>query len=207
VLSTEPGSKGPVATRRVFMGPANPAGQGYAWARAISKHCRGAIAANFTFKRGRLDFPADNLVSAEQFRHDAAWAEEFRAYVGSIYTHAVLESNRPVFGARQPDALADIGYLRDAGLGVALMAHGSDVRIPAAGRIVVSHVSNDVREHVRQRTGVELPIMKPLPRTFARPSSALPMMLIRPPALHPSVPPSCGRFMTAGFRLRHSLLS
>jgi glycosyltransferase involved in cell wall biosynthesis len=88
-------------------------------------------AANFTFKRGRLDFPADHLVSAEQFRHDAAWAEEFRAHVRNTYTHAILESNRPVFGARQPDARADIGYLRDAGLGVALVAHGSDVRIPS----------------------------------------------------------------------------
>ncbi len=88
-------------------------------------------AANFTFRRGRLDFPADHLVSAEQFRHDAAWAAEFQAYVRNTYTHAILESNRPVFGARHPDARADIGYLRDAGLRVALMAHGSDVRIPS----------------------------------------------------------------------------
>jgi glycosyltransferase involved in cell wall biosynthesis len=88
-------------------------------------------AANFTFARGRLDFPADHLVSAEQFRHDAAWAKEFRAFVRNTYTHAILESNRPVFGARRPDARADIDYLRDAGLGVALIAHGSDVRIPS----------------------------------------------------------------------------
>jgi glycosyltransferase involved in cell wall biosynthesis len=88
-------------------------------------------ATNFTFKRGRLDFPADHLVSVEQFRHDAAWAKQFRAHVRNTYTHAILESNRPIFGARQPDARADIGYLRDAGLGVALIAHGSDVRIPS----------------------------------------------------------------------------
>ena len=131
MLSAEPGAKAPVASRRVFIGPANSAGQGHAWARAISRHCPDVTAANFTFKRGRLDFPADYLVSAEQFRHDAAWAEEFRAHVTNTYTHAILESNRPVFGARQPDARADIGYLRDAGLGVALMAHGSDVRIPS----------------------------------------------------------------------------
>jgi glycosyltransferase involved in cell wall biosynthesis len=131
VLSAEPGAKAPVASRRVFIGPANSAGQGYAWARAISRHCPDATAANFTFQRGRLDFPADHLVSAEQFRHDAAWAEEFRAHVANTYTHAILESNRPVFGARQRDARADIGYLGDAGLGVALMAHGSDVRIPS----------------------------------------------------------------------------
>jgi glycogen(starch) synthase len=132
VLSAEPGAKAPVASRRVFIGPANSAGQGYAWARAISRHCADVTAANFTFQRGRLDFPADHLVSAEQFRHDAAWAEEFRAHVANTYTHAILESNRPVFGARQRDARADIGYLRDAGLAVALVAHGSDVRIPSA---------------------------------------------------------------------------
>ncbi len=131
MLSAEPGAKAPVASKRVFIGPANSAGQGYAWARAISRHCPDVTAANFTFKRGRLDFPADHLVSAEQFRHDAAWAEEFRAQVSSAYTHAILESNRPVFGARQPDARTDIGFLRGAGLGVALMAHGSDVRIPS----------------------------------------------------------------------------
>ena len=71
MLSAEPGAKAPVASRRVFIGPANSAGQGYAWARAISRHCPDVTAANFTFKRGRLDFPADHLVSAEQFRHDA----------------------------------------------------------------------------------------------------------------------------------------
>ena len=131
MLSAEPGAKAPVASRRVFIGPANSAGQGYAWARAISKHCPDVTAANFTFKRGRLDFPADHVVSAEQFRYDAVWAEEFRAHVANTYTHAILESNRPVFGARQRDARTDIGYLRDAGLGVALIAHGSDVRIPS----------------------------------------------------------------------------
>jgi glycogen(starch) synthase len=131
VFSAEPGAKAPVASKRVFIGPANSAGQGYAWARAISRHCPDVTATSFTFKRGRLDFPADHLVSAEQFRHDAAWAEEFRAHVRNTYTHAILESNRPVFGAQWPDARADIGHLRDAGLGVALMAHGSDVRIPS----------------------------------------------------------------------------
>jgi glycogen synthase len=131
VFSAEPSAKASVASKRVFIGPANSAGQGYAWARAISRHCPDVTAANFTFKRGRLDFPADHLVSAEQFRHDAAWGKQFRAHVRNTYTHAILESNRPVFGAAQPNARVDIGYLRDAGLGVALIAHGSDVRIPS----------------------------------------------------------------------------
>ena len=117
--------------KRVFIGPANSAGQGYAWARAISRHLPGRDRGQLHLQARAPRLPADHLVSAEQFRHDAAWAEEFRAFVTNTYTHAILESNRPVFGARRPDARADIAYLRDAGLGVALMAHGSDVRIPS----------------------------------------------------------------------------
>jgi hypothetical protein len=36
----------------------------------------------------------------------------------------------------------------------------------AAGRILVSHVSTDVRRHVRQRTGLELPIIEATPENI-----------------------------------------
>ena len=109
----------------------NSAGQGYAWAQAITRYCPDTVAANFTFTREHFNFPADHLVSANQFRDDKAWAEAFRVQVKESYTHAILESNRPVFGAGRPDARADIRELLNAGLGVALLAHGSDVRIPS----------------------------------------------------------------------------
>ena len=45
--------------RRVFIGPVNSAGQGHAWARAISRHLPNTLAANFTYQRDDLNFPAD----------------------------------------------------------------------------------------------------------------------------------------------------
>ncbi len=109
----------------------NSAGQGHAWAQAIARHCPDTSAANFTFEREKLNFPADYLVPAAQYRHDTVWADEFRAHVKAMYTSAILESNVPLFGGRRPGARADIRDLEDAGLNVALMAHGSDVRIPS----------------------------------------------------------------------------
>jgi len=109
----------------------NSAGQGHAWAQAINRYCPDADATNFTYTRQRLNFPADLAVPAHQYRHDRKWAAEFREQVKQTYTHAIVESNRPLFGSGQPDARADIRELRDAGLQVALLGHGSDVRIPS----------------------------------------------------------------------------
>ncbi len=117
--------------KRVFIGPVNSAGQGYAWARAITRLRPDAAAANFAYQRNDYNFPADHLVSADQYLHDPRWAKDFRAKIRTTYTHSILESNRPVFEASRPDVRADIQDLADAGLGVALLAHGSDVRIPS----------------------------------------------------------------------------
>lgn len=119
------------ASRRVLIGPVNSAGQGHAWAQAINRHCLDTAACNFTYLREGLNFPADLQVPGDQYRHDKDWADEFRVGVKKGYTHAILESNRPLFGSGQPDARADIQELREAGVDIALLAHGSDVRIPS----------------------------------------------------------------------------
>ncbi|HSJ22903.1 MAG TPA: hypothetical protein VK964_20250 [Nocardioidaceae bacterium] len=123
----------PAARHRVLIGPVNSAGQGRAWAEATSRHCKGVAAQNMTFRRPgtALNFPADYVVANETFRHDRKWSKRFQRHVTDSFTHVVIESNASVFGAGGATSARDVPVLRDAGVEVALLAHGSDVRIPS----------------------------------------------------------------------------
>jgi glycosyltransferase involved in cell wall biosynthesis len=82
--------------------------------------------------KGGLDFPADYSVLAETYAHDRPWQLDFEQFVTSTYTHAILEANRPLFGPlRGVDSSHDIPTLLKAGVTVALLAHGSEARIPS----------------------------------------------------------------------------
>lgn len=120
------------ARHRVLIGPVNSAGQGRAWAQAANRYAEGLSAQNMTFRRpGRLNFPADYVVPNETYRHDRQWAQRFREHVAESFTHVVLESNASLFGSGGGGSAGDVTFLRDAGVAVALLAHGSDVRIPS----------------------------------------------------------------------------
>ena len=119
-------------SRRLLIGPVNSAGQATAWARAITRHAPESSAHSFTFTRERMGFPTDLLVEAARYRQDKQWAARFRDDVLENYTHVIMESNRPLFGmVGRPDARVDLDDLRGAGIKVALLAHGSDVRVPS----------------------------------------------------------------------------
>jgi hypothetical protein len=123
----------PSTRHRILIGPVNSAGQGYAWAQAASRHCKGVSAQNMTFLRPgtSLNFPADYVVGNHTFRHDRTWSKKFRNHVRTSFSHVVIESNASLFGAGTARSERDVRLLREAGVEVALLAHGSDVRIPS----------------------------------------------------------------------------
>jgi hypothetical protein len=123
----------PAARHRVLIGPVNSAGQGRAWAEATSRHCKGVAAQNMTFRRPgtALNFPADYVVANETFRRDRKWSKRFQRHVTDSFTHVVIESNASLFGAGGATSARDVPVLSDAGVEVALLAHGSDVRVPS----------------------------------------------------------------------------
>ncbi|GAA1113354.1 hypothetical protein GCM10009630_08280 [Kribbella jejuensis] len=122
----------PVATTpvRMLVGPTNSAGQGHAWAQA-AKTLPDVDAVSFALQRkGQFEFPNDYGVPLAWFGQPR-WQRAQQQYVEQ-YTHVLVESLRPLFGARgHADAVPDIEALLGKGVDVALLFHGSDIRLPS----------------------------------------------------------------------------
>lgn len=119
----------PTQDTRVWIAPANFAGQGWRWARAIDAHLPG-VGARSMAVTGPIAFPADQLVAPAAYR-DLGWQQEQEAYL-RWYTHVLVEAERPVLGTlygRTADA--ERARLLDLGLGLGYLSHGSDLRVPS----------------------------------------------------------------------------
>ncbi len=116
----------------LLVGPANFAGQGWEWSRAVERLLPDVAVQNFAFGRDdAFNYPADYLVPVTTYR-SAAWARDQERYVLEHFTHVLIEAGRPVLGlVHGPDCAAESRLLTEAGMGVALLAHGSDVRLPS----------------------------------------------------------------------------
>ena len=122
----------PAAGRRLLVGPANFAGQGWAWARA-AEQLEDVAALCFTVRRGGFPFRSDLEVALARTA-DPRWQRAQQAWVcGGAFSHVLAEAARPLWGDRHgPDVRGELPVLARAGLDVALVAHGSDVRLPSA---------------------------------------------------------------------------
>ena len=118
--------------RRLLIGPTNSAGQGYQWVTAVAKNLGSVSGHCFRFQIDENPYPDHYRVELKTFRKDRTWAEAFAEFAEKSYTHIVFESNRPIFGSKKGGSTAEIARMRGAGLRVAMLAHGSDVRIPSA---------------------------------------------------------------------------
>jgi glycosyltransferase involved in cell wall biosynthesis len=120
------------ASVRLLVGPANFAGQGTRWVRALEERVAGTKATSFAFFKGVLDYQVDYGVPARTYRRNPRWRSNFYNHVVRNYTHVLLEAARPIFGPLHgPDGSFEIPHLLTKGLQVGLIAHGSDVRIPS----------------------------------------------------------------------------
>ncbi|NEA35478.1 hypothetical protein [Streptomyces sp. SID13031] len=115
---------------RLFVGPTNSAGQGYAWARAADT-IEGVSATSFSLHRkGQFQYADDYGVPLTWFGQPR-WQRAQEQYVLS-YTHVLMESLRPLFGARGlKDGSSELVRLKEAGIKPALLFHGSDIRLPS----------------------------------------------------------------------------
>nr|WP_272955493.1 glycosyltransferase family 4 protein [Pedococcus badiiscoriae] len=116
----------------VGIGPANMAGQAWAWAKAIERYVPGCSTEVVSVDRGSaLVFEADELVPASTYAKDASWAQAFESRALEHWTHALLEAGRPMFGLRNGrDFTGDVPVLRSVGIEVGLLLHGSEIRNP-----------------------------------------------------------------------------
>jgi hypothetical protein len=129
-----PGPRRPSMPRqkvRLMVGPANQAGQGWEWCRAAERTLPGVAAQAFTVQRNALDYRADYAVTAQQYR-DPGWQRDQERYVRAQFSHVLIEALRPVLGNRYGrDCRGDVRELARHGLSTALVAHGSEIRLPS----------------------------------------------------------------------------
>lgn len=129
----------PGADRRLYVGPWNTAGQGWAWARAAERHLPGTAAQNLWAQRSltqpHFHFPADHELSPLAQRGRVR--EIHGARVLRESTHVLMESGRAVLADfHAASMLEDVPALEAAGVSHAVLYHGSEIR--------------DLREHAER---------------------------------------------------------
>ena len=116
---------------RLGIGPANSAGQAWAWTQAVRRAYPQVSTEVLAILNGVYDYPADISVSKTDFARDWQWGLAQRERAIERWSHALIEAGRPLFGAFSgPDSRADIETLSGAGVRVGLVFHGSEVRDP-----------------------------------------------------------------------------
>ena len=123
----------PDASTRLYIGPVNWAGQGYRWARAVQRFGNDAGAVNMAYQVGtEYGFPADYVVPVGVYSWSREWQRRQAAYVHENFTHVLVEAERILFaGAFRGSLPAEVRELRRRGIGVAMLCHGSDIRLPS----------------------------------------------------------------------------
>lgn len=114
------------------IGPANMAGQAWAWAKALERELPGLRTEVIAVDRGSpLLFAADEIVTAQTFAKDRTWSARLERHALEDWTHVLLEAGRPLLGVRHGrDFTGDAGVFRTVGIGVGLLLHGSEIRDP-----------------------------------------------------------------------------
>lgn len=119
---------------RLLIGPANFAGQGWQWARAAERCLPGVSAVSFAYAADTADtyrFRVDDRVPASVYLMSRRWQRHQRAMVAQRFTHVIVEAGRHLFGNVYGETVADeIRWLRAQGVAVAMLSHGSDMRLP-----------------------------------------------------------------------------
>lgn len=132
-FSDVPGSiLAPRGDVRLYVAPANFAGQGHLWARAAER-LPGVGAANMQVVGPEgFGFPSDYDVPQAVFASSRDWARRQRDAVAEGFTHVLIEAERSMFGvAFQGFVEREVAWLRSRGLQVALVSHGTDLRLPS----------------------------------------------------------------------------
>jgi hypothetical protein len=122
----------PDSVKRLYIGPANSAGQGWAWARAAERLLPGVGAIDMAVVTGGdFGFPVDYAVPMGTYRWSKAWQRAQRDNVERHFTHVIAESGKRLFGDLFPgSAFDEISTMRKGGIRIALLFHGSDIRSP-----------------------------------------------------------------------------
>ena len=128
-----PNTQAPDTTIRVYIAPTNYSGQGFLWARALEQAQSDVGARNMAVEiPGGFAFRADTTVPIAINSASTEWQRaEWEAV--QAFTHVLIEAQRPIFGGLFGRSVSvEVEALEGAGLSVAFLGHGTDIRNPRA---------------------------------------------------------------------------
>lgn len=119
--------------RRLIVAPQNYAGQAFEWCRAVERANEGTAAQNFMIRMPQ-DFrhAADYAVPVGAYAASGSWHRAWSAHVLGNATHVIVEGQKQPLGNILIDStVTQVRRLQEAGIAVAMICHGSDVRVPS----------------------------------------------------------------------------
>ena len=166
----------PNAVTKLIIGPANFAGQGFAWARATQRAVPDMYAESLTRTVGSFNFPTDDVVSTFRYQFPK-WQKRQSERITSNFTHVLIEAGRPITGSLYGRTVdKEISVFTKAGLSCAVVSHGSDTRVPSnhiqkysaspfndAPRDVVETLENRAQQLVAIYSKLDIPIFVSTP--------------------------------------------
>jgi hypothetical protein len=115
----------------LYIAPANFAGQGYQWARAVERGLD-VSAVNLTIPRGAMRFSSDFVVPYPISYSSTRWQRRHFNHVVSGFSHVLIEACMPLFGSLfSGDIRREVAALQQHGIRVGMISHGSEVRLPS----------------------------------------------------------------------------
>lgn len=126
-------AQAPQTSVRLLIAPVNSAGQGTRWARAVetANSTVGAVSMAYT-GIGEFGYPLDQSVPATGYVLSKSWQKAQKQAVERDFTHVLLESERHLFGRVFDQKVEQqVQGLLNAGVRVAFLSHGSDLRSPS----------------------------------------------------------------------------
>ena len=121
------------SSKPILLGATNSAGQATSWAIALSKAGRAAQSLQIVSEENGSWFSADRTLLRSQWK-PLEFRKQLFQEISKGNSGVLLESLRPIFALDQPslfsaqEGLNDLIDLRRAGLKVAVVFHGSDIR-------------------------------------------------------------------------------
>lgn len=117
---------------RLMIAPANYAGQGYRWARAVEEN-PDVSAMNMVYDSiNPFGYPADYPVPGRIAGHSRRWQKRQLAAIVERFTHMLIEAEmQPLGSLLRGDVLAQARAIRSGGVRVGMVCHGSDIRLPS----------------------------------------------------------------------------
>ena len=119
--------------RRLIMAPLNYAGQAYEWCRAVERADARTVAQNAMI-RTSTDFrhEADYVVPRGAYAASGRWHRQWSEHVLTRATHVIVEGQKQPLGSILTETTEQqVRRLEAAGIRVAMLCHGSDIRLPS----------------------------------------------------------------------------